>query len=183
MLIGQRIRQLREAQRITLTELSEKSGVQLATLSRVENLKMTGTLESHMAIAKALGVELTQLYRNLESEPPPAQKHDQKAKGEVFVHNVKSSYEILATNILNKKMMPILLKLEAGGHTNKEENVLGSEKFLFVLEGKITVKVGEQAFLLSKNNSLYFDASLKHSFENSGQTTAKAICIVTPVAL
>ena len=55
MFIGQRIKQLREAQKMTLTELSEKSGVQLATLSRMENMKMTGTLESHIAIAQTLG--------------------------------------------------------------------------------------------------------------------------------
>ena len=49
MYIGEKLHAIRKAKRISLTELSEKSGVQMATLSRIENKKMVGTLESHMA--------------------------------------------------------------------------------------------------------------------------------------
>ena len=36
--------------------------------------------------------------------------------------------------------MPMLLKIESEGRTNPEQNMAGSEKFVFVLEGKIEVK-------------------------------------------
>ena len=80
-------------------------------------------------------------------------------------------------------MMPVLLKIEAGGETNKEQNPAGSEKFVFVLEGKIDVRAGEKSYSLAKYNTLYFDASLEHKFVNAGKTTAKVICVGTPVAL
>ena len=73
MYIGKRVQELRKVRGMSLTELAEKSGVQIATLSRIENMKMTGTLESHMNIARALGVDVTQLYSAIireESKTP-----------------------------------------------------------------------------------------------------------------
>lgn len=183
MLIGDKIKELRKSQNMTLVELSEKSGVQIATLSRMENLKMTGTLESHMAIARALGVDITQLYTGIAN---PAERIDHKtgkAQADVFVHTDKSSFEILVSKIKSKKMMPILLKIEPGGKTNPEENTAGTERFIFVLEGKIETYIREERFELSKNNSLYFDASLPHSFANIGRSSARVISVITPAAL
>ena len=45
MYIGKRLREIRQAQGMSLTTLAEKSGVQIATLSRMENLKITRTPE------------------------------------------------------------------------------------------------------------------------------------------
>ena len=185
MLIGNRIKELRKARKMSLTELSQKSGVQIATLSRIENGKMTGTLDSHMHIAKIFGIELTELYSNVTNreESKNAAVTTPKSITDVFVHTEKSSYEILTTKILSKKMMPVLLKIEPQGKTNPEQNQPGTEKFLFVLEGKIKIEAGEQSFELTKYHTLYFDASLRHSLSNPGKQTARILCVVTPVAL
>lgn len=78
--------------------------------------------------------------------------------------------------------MPALLRLEPSGKTEAEQNNSGSEKFIFVLEGTIETTIGEEKFSLQKNNTLYFDASLRHSFSNAGKQTARALVIITPAA-
>ena len=188
MLIGKKLKELRKNRKISLTELSKLSGVQIATLSRIENEKMKGTIDSHMQIAKALGVPFTDFYNEpyiREESKKEAKIEVQTAKSltDVFVHSEKSAYEILTNNVLNKKMMPILLKIDPEGQTNLEENQAGAEKFVFVLEGKIEIHIGEQVFSLAKNNTLYFDASLLHRFVNTGKTPARVLCVVTPVQL
>ena len=182
MLIGKRIQELREAKKLSLTELSKLSGVQLATLSRMENLKMVGTLESHMNIAKALGVDITHLYRGMQDPKSPAPS-PQKPTTDVFSHNDQAYYEILTNNVLSKKMMPVLLKVEPGGKTNREQNEVGAEKFIFVLEGELEVKLAGKSYPLKKNQTFYFDASLEHWFVNAGAVAVKAVCVVTPVVL
>ena len=64
--IGDRIKELREEKNISLADLSKRSGVEIATLSRIENKKMVGTLESHARIAYSLDVELYQLYQDIK---------------------------------------------------------------------------------------------------------------------
>jgi transcriptional regulator with XRE-family HTH domain len=183
MLLGKKIKEIRNQHKMSLTELSQKSGVQLATLSRIEHLKMTGTLESHIQIAKAFNMDITELYQDIIQEKKNVDVQTQETKADFFDYNDKSSYEILTSKVLSKKMMPTLLKIEPHGKTNVEQNAQGTEKFLFVLEGTIKARVGEEMFVLSSSNTLYFDASLKHTFINEGKLTAKIICVTTPVAL
>ena len=183
MQIGNRIKQLRTERKMSLTELSKQSGVQLATLSRIEHLKMTGTLESHLKIAKALGVPLPQFYSDILKEDKKVDVQTSKTSSDVFVHSEKSSYEILTAKVLSKKMMPILLKLEPGAETSLEQNPHGCEKFIFVLEGKIEARIAEETYFISKSNTLYFDASLEHKLINAGKALARVICVLSPVAL
>lgn len=183
MYIGKRIRELRKLQEMTLSHLAEKSGVQIATLSRIEHLKMTGTLDSHIDIARALGVDLTQLYTDIVRREDKVSLKTSKTATDVFVHSDKSSYEILTPKILTKKMMPILLKIDPEGKTNTEQNRVTTEKFIFVLEGKVEAVIGDQSYALSKHSTLYFDASVDHYFINKGKSVAKVICVATPVAL
>ncbi len=183
MFIGKKIKEIRETQGMSLSELAERSKVQIATLSRLENLKMTGSLESHMNIARALGVDITKLYAGIVKEESRVDVKTQNSSTDVYIHNDKSSYEILTNKVLSKKIMPILLQIEPEGKTNKEENLVGTEKFIYVIEGKVMAYIGQENYSLSKGNSLYFDASLEHYFENENKTVTRIICVSSPVTL
>jgi transcriptional regulator with XRE-family HTH domain len=183
MYIGIRVKELRKKVNMPLQELAQKSGVQIATLSRIEHQKMSGTLDSHMAIAKALGVELTDLYTDIIREGKTVEVQTKRNTSEVFTHSENSSYEILTNNVLSKRMMPTLLKIEPAGSTKTEQNKPGSEKFIFVLDGKLEAQIGDEKHNLNKNNTLYFNASVPHSFNNLGKSTARLLCVATPVQL
>jgi len=83
---------------------------------------MTGTLDSHMNICKAFEITLPELYRDLPSSKKNIEVHQKKFKHDVFVHDKKSSSEILASNAQNKKMMPVLIKIVKVGQTSIEES-------------------------------------------------------------
>ncbi len=183
MNIGSKIRQLRQDVGLTLEELSKKSGIALATLSRIENEKMIGTLESHMKISKALGITLPQLYAGLEGDKKEAVVQKETLRAEVFVHNKKSSSEMLTSKVLAKKMMPIMIKIQPNGATVKEESKLGTEKFIYMFDGEIEAVIGDEKFKLTKGDTLYFNASLSHQLKNIGNTEAKCICVSSPVSL
>lgn len=183
MLIGEKIKVLRKVKRMKLKELAEKSGVQIATLSRIEHKKMMGTVESHIKIAKALGIDITELYKDIKSDKSEIETPIASSLAESFSYNDKASYEILASNILSKRMLPIVLKIEPGGRTSLEQNLPDTEKFIFILEGDVTVHIDKSAYALSTNGTLYFKASFPHFIENNGNTTTKLISVITPVSL
>ena len=183
MLIGDKLHEIRKNKKITLTDLAQKSGVQLATLSRIENKKMTGTLESHQAIAKALGIEVVELYNSVIRDQKQIEVSKTTPNSEIFTHNEKSSFELLTKNVLSKQMMPTLIRIEEGGSSQKEQGQANAEKFLFILEGSIEAVIDANSYRLNKNNTLYFDASLVHTFKNAGRGIAKLLCVATPVSL
>ena len=183
MKIGRQIKKLRNERKMTLQELSEKSGVALATLSRIENERMTGTIESHLQICKALDTSLPELYGKIEESRNKVDIQPVASRTEVFVHSKKSSSEMLTSDVLSKKMMPILIKVDKGSSTHKEETKKGIEKFIYILEGKIEASIGKEKYNLNKNDTLYFDASLPHVFKNTGNAETKVICVISPPAL
>lgn len=180
MNLGKRIRELRKKRGMTLAEVSKKSGVALATLSRIETGRMTGTLESHIQIAKTFEMSLPEFYSEID-KPTTMQTKDDYA--DVFVHDKKTSSVILTKDIFNKKMLPVLIQLQPDGRTHAEQLKKGAEKFIYILQGKIEVVIGEARNTLEKGATLYFDASHSHYIRNIGNTTAECVCVVTPTTL
>ena len=184
--IGARLRALRKDQKVTLVELAKASGVDAATISRIETGKMSGTLESHIQLAASLGLKVTDLYSGIEEartkdavtlQSPSEQK-------DVYVHQAgKSSIAMLTTDVMRKKLMPVLVTIEPGGATQREETKVGTEKFLYVLDGTVEAKIGQETHALKHGSSLYFDASIPHSLKNSGKTIARCLSVVTPPVL
>jgi len=183
MHVGKIIHKFRKDKKMTLGELSKRSGVALATLSRIENGIMTGTLPSHMSIAKALDVNLLDLYKDLPAVKKTVEVKTTKDRQDVFVHNARSSSEMLVSKAMEKKMMPILLKIQKGGSTHKEETRSGIEKFIYLLDGVVEAVVGDEKYSLKKGDTLYFEASQPHQFKNTGKAEAKIISVVSPPAL
>jgi len=183
MKIGENVRAQRKSKDITLRELSAASGVALATLSRIETNKMTGTIQSHQAIASALDLTLPQLYGQIDSNESAIEFQSLTNRTDSFVHNDKASYYMLTNNVLSKKMMPIILKIAPGGITTQEALSNQAEKFIYILKGQCIGHIGSEKHNLKKGETLYFDASIKHYFENNSKDEMQAICIITPPAL
>ena len=183
MNVGEIIRKLRKEKKMTLLELSNNSGVALATLSRMENGRMTGTLDSHMNICRALEISLPDLYRDLVAADKKVEIQSQKTRADVFIHDRKATSEMLAANSLSKKMMPMMIKISKGGQTHPEEARIGIEKFIYVIDGKIEAFIGKDKFDIGKGDTLYFESSIPHHFKNSGALEARLISVVSPPAL
>ena len=183
MKIGKRMRTLRKEKNMTLDALSKKSGVALATLSRMENNKMTGTLAAHASICKALGASITELYRNLENEEKTVENISQRKRTEHFVHSNKAKYELLVAKASGKKLLPLILTIGSGGATDQEQDKPGAEKFVYIFAGALEASIGTNTYSLKRGDSLYFDASLPHSFKNILKVQAEAMCIISPPAV
>lgn len=183
MRIGEVIHNLRKDKKLTLAELSMRSGVALATLSRIENGRMTGTLKSHIEICKALEITLPDLYKDLAASKKTIEVQTKKERAEVFMHNKRVASEMLASNVIDKKMMPVRIRIGKGGVTLKEEAKSGPEKFIYILSGRVEANIGDNKYSLTKGDSLYFEASIPHYFKNSGADESSLICVICPPAL
>ncbi len=186
MKIGPRLRVVRKEQRLTLAELSKASGVALATISRIETGRMTGTLESHVQLARALGLTLPELYAGLDDNGgrQPASVQTRASRTEVYAHAAgRSALRMLTQDVLKKKMMPALVEIAPGGRTQPEQAPRGTEKFLYMLDGSIEATVGEQTFTLRREETLYFDAAVKHALRNTGPRPARLLAVTTPPVL
>ena len=181
--LGERIKSLRVSRGLTLVGLATATQIDQATLSRIENGRMTGTLASHMKIAEALGLRLPDLYEQTLHDLNEAKEKEARKKIETFSHSSGAVAELLTHGILQKKMMPILLKLKPGGRTEIEEYSSPAERFAYVLKGSVEVTVGEEKKRLEPGESLYFNASRPHHFRNASKSECWCLSVITPASL
>jgi len=180
MNLGKHIRELRKKRGMTLAEVSKKSGVALATLSRIETGNMTGTFKSHMQIARTFGMTLPEFYSEMDN---PVTMQERADYADVFVPDKKTSSVILTKDVFNKKMLPTLIQLKPGSRTRTEQLKQGVEKFIYVLQGKLEITIGDTHNTLEEGATLYFDASRKHHIHNVGNAQAGCLCVMTPTML
>lgn len=182
MAIGKRIRELRQQKDWSLAELAKRSGVALSSLSRMETGKMTGTLESHIDVARAMGVRLTELYVGLDGAPTMELRRAEETADKVHADK-GASFALLSKSGMQNKMLPTLLNLAPKAGTHRERGAAGAEKFLYLIKGELEITVGAEKARLRPGDSLYFLASSSHSITNSGGQAALALLITTPAHL
>ncbi len=170
MLIGRKIKALRKEHGMTLSELSERTGVQIATLSRIEHEKMPGTLASHLAISRALGINLADLYRDLSNTPGP----DKEAELTTVTE------EILVGDLTAKKIRPSLLKMGPGTATDLRPTGQSSEGCVFILDGCVDITIDGRTTRLTTNGFLYITISAPCQITNNGTSIARALIMMTP---
>jgi len=71
MVIGDRLRELRELKNLSQGDIQQRSGLIPAYMSRVENGHTVPSLETLEKFARALGVPLYQLFYDGENPPKP----------------------------------------------------------------------------------------------------------------
>jgi len=178
--LGSKIRQLRREKKTTLIELSHRTGVAQATLSRMETGRMTGTVESHRKIAESLGVSLATLYQGIDDRTKHTSYSPSSKPRRITAKTDRMKCELLTQEVSRKKITPLLITLASHGRSEVEELDGGVEKLLFVIEGNLKVVVGTEEFVLHPYDTLYFEASLPHHLVNLGTKQAKIFCAVSP---
>jgi len=167
MKIGENIRKIRKARGIKLTELSNSSGVQIATLSRIENGKMQGTLDSLNSIAIVLGVTINDFISNDSGNSINLDFN--KGDGERI---------LLASNISNKKMIPQMVIIKAHSKSSVDCLPIGGQCVCCLIEGEASVVIGDKIIPL-KDEPYMFQTLQEYCFINNSDTMAKVLNVVS----
>ena len=128
MHLGKTLKRLRKEKHITLVDLAKKSGVAIATLSRIENGKMIGRVESHIKICEVLGVTLPELYKDFSKKTLEVAK--EKIGHTLGIQNNRFSSELLISNTHNKKIIPLVIRIAKEERTSTDETKTGIDKFI-----------------------------------------------------
>lgn len=185
--LGARLRKLRRAQQLTLSELAAQSGVALSTISKIENGALSPTLDKVLRLANGLNITISQLIgedSSVVAEPPPNSRLvPARTSDGIIIDTQNYEYRYLCGELKNKRMIPIRARIKAA--TMQEFGSLerhGGEEFLIVLEGTIEVHTEFYApVTLQRGEGIYLDSTMGHAYLSAGDVDAEALCICTEV--
>jgi transcriptional regulator with XRE-family HTH domain len=175
--VGQRLRELRSRQRLSLRALAEKSGLNANTLSLIENDKSSPSVATLQQAAAALGVPITAFFASSADTQRVIHHQAGHPLGMPFTGG---QLHDLGAGLVRRGIEPLLLELEAQGGSGRTPIVHTGREFVYCLEGQLTYHVDGQAYALGPGDSLLFEAYLPHRWQNAGNTPSRSLLILCP---
>lgn len=173
-IIATNLKKLRTERNLSLGQLSELSNISKVMLSQIEKNDSNPTINTIWKIASGLNVPYTALLEK-EKENIQVVKHsdavtqiDEKKQYQLycyFPNTPHRNFELFQME-LNENC-----KYESIGHSKK------SEEYIMVLKGELTIQISGKTFILNENDTITFDATKKHSYINTGETTLRTMII------
>ena len=178
--LGNQVRKLRNERSLTLQDLAGLTGLSKPNLSQIENNLVTPPIATLLKIATALGVPIGYFFQESPQQINMivVRKEDRYgiAKGPHISH-IGYQYEPLAYPKIDKSMEPFIVEMEEREASDIVFNNHRGEEFLFVLHGSLEFCYGDDRVILEEGDSLYFDSSIPHSWENPGPETVEGIWV------
>jgi transcriptional regulator with XRE-family HTH domain len=177
--LGQRLRELREQRALSLNAASGATGLPAATLSRIENNKMSPTFSVLLRLMQGLGLTWAEVMAPLGTAAPDRETSFARA-GEGFVMEVPGiRYTALHSDARHLMMTVNLLDLspDVPDEVARPMGHAGNE-FCYVLEGELQLAVeGSPPRRLRPGDSALFDSTLPHSYAAQGGKKARLLIV------
>lgn len=158
--IGTKLKAVRRAQRRTLEEVAEASGLTKGFLSKIERDLASASVAALLRICATLGIPLASLFQN-------------EATGEVIRAGQypridfggQDLEEFQLTPVTERRVQVIRSDIRPGGGSGQEGYSLPAEvEFAYVIAGRVAIGFADRTVELGPGDALTFDPGVTHTF-------------------
>jgi transcriptional regulator with XRE-family HTH domain len=182
ILVGERIKKVREAAGVSLQDLADRTGFSSALVNQIENHLVSPPLGALGKIAHALGVKIGDLWGEKAKEPYTIVRKGDRRQVSRFASKegvaYGYSYESLGFGKKDRRMEPFLIRLEPPTVKDPKPSAHEGEEFLFVLSGTMEVHLEGHTDVLEPGDSILYDASVPHRVTCHGGEPAEVLAVI-----
>lgn len=176
--IGIRIKNLREQKGLSLAELSKLTGFDVAFLEGIEKEQVQPQLGTVIKLSKALDSAFGRIVSGVGDRLYSiTRKNERRIVSRSTSHTGKRkayTYMSLAPDVRGRHMEALLVQLEED--PEEEISVHEGEEFIFVLDGIVKMKIGDDSFSLEPGDSIYYLSTTPHHISaREGKATIMAV--------
>ncbi len=148
------LRELRKQEKLSITQLAEKSGVSASVISKLERNQTAAEIETLYRLAKAFGLTLADLIAFVENRTSHRVDSEHYVSGEfhfdrIVYQNVRCMYAIV----------------KKGEKVSRPEIHRDDYEICWVRRGQVRILLPSESVELTAGMSIQFDALLPHSYE------------------
>lgn len=180
--IGREVRAYRRKKDITVAELANLTGLSIGMLSKIENGITSPSLTTLQTLANALSVPLTSFFRRFEENREVVHvKSGDAVEMERAGTRAGHQYNLLGhigSNASGVIVEPYMITLSEKSDVFPTFQHDGIE-LLYMLEGEVEYRHGDQLFLIQPGDSLFFDADAPHGPERLITLPARYLSIIS----
>lgn len=177
--LGKTVQRMRKAFNLSLSELSEQSGVAKSIISQIERNETNPTLTTIWRLAQALDVSIERVLQAADDDP--------------FIERTSRGDTPMLVSDDGRCRLAIIgwiktvdwlqwydVQADPGGRLDSDAHQRGSIECLSVTEGEMTVEVAGGVERARAGETLRYRCDRPHAIINHGETPARAtmVCIL-----
>lgn len=156
--IGLYLKQIRLQKKLTLSEVAEKNNITASLLSQIENNKTQPSLSSLDTLLKFYQVILSDFFKQVE-QPDYIKIASNSLE---TLHYEGFDVKLLASKLQNNLLesFAVNVKPNAAFQIGEERSNQPSERFLYIIDGKVKVLLKDKEMMLETGDSLNYKSYL-----------------------
>ena len=176
--VGKRLRELRTMHGLSMRALAEKSGLNVNTLSLIENQRTSPSVSTLQQLAQTLQVSISAFFETDQGNKQVVYQKDRARPKAAFAHGYM---EDLGAGMSRFGAEPLIVTLAPKSDSGKNPIVHTGREFVYCLDGRIAYSVDTDIYQLEPGDSLLFEAYLPHRWENLDDTPSRTLLILCPI--
>jgi len=168
--VAPRLRALRQRREATLAELSERTGISVSTLSRLESGGRRPTLDLLMRLATAYRVSLDDLVGAPQIADPRVRPKPFYRDGKAIIPLTRDTPGLHAY----KMVLP--------GHPPESavpQRTHGGYDWIYVLSGRVRLALGDEELVLEPGEAAEFDTRVPHGMVSASLEPAEVLNLLS----
>lgn len=175
--LGKTIQRLRKAYNLSLSELSEQSGVAKSIISQIERNETNPTLATIWRLSQALDVSVDR-FLGQSDDAPFVEKSSAGDTPILLSDDGKCRLAIIGWLKTVEWLQWYDMKAEPGGALDSDAHQRGSIECLSVIEGEFEVEVSGIIEHARAGETLRYRCDRPHVIRNTGDKPARAVMVV-----
>lgn len=181
--IGGLLRSLRARNKWTLKQMSERSGIPLSTLSKIEHDRLSLTYDRLQQLSERLNIRMSELFAESEDASVPAvtaRRSIGRVSDAVRIDSKNYEYFYLCPELRRKRMVPSVAHLRARSLEEFGPFLRhAGEEFIYVLKGTVVLHTEfYDPLTLEEGESVYIDSNMGHAYVIGPDSDAATVMAV-----
>ena len=181
--IGEKLRTLRLRKKMGLVELGSHTGLSPALLSKIERGKLFPTLPTLLRIAMVFSVGLEFFFTDDRKRRVLAvarKKERLKFPEKPGTNDAAYIFESLDFGAVERKLSAYHAEFQRVNPRKIRLHQHAGVEFIYVMTGKLGLRVGDEEMRLENGDSIYFDSNVPHGYWSASTHKTTAIVVTVP---
>jgi transcriptional regulator with XRE-family HTH domain len=178
--LGDRIRARRKELRLSQGDLAEGAGMTASFISQVERGVTSPSIDSLYKISQALDVPVFHFLLEPEVQSPVVRYHERIRITWPWA-GPELTFQLLSPST-SQRLEAFMTEWKPGEPGSVSSAGFGdaTEEFIYVLEGQLEVRLGQDVHLLGPGDTVCFGGLLLRGMQPRGDQTVRFISVITP---
>ncbi|OMF64189.1 XRE family transcriptional regulator [Paenibacillus sp. FSL R5-0766] len=174
-ILAQNLKQLREQRKLSLDKVAEMSGISKTMLGQIERGESNPSIATVWKIANGLKTSFTTLIHEPKSDTTVVTCDDiqvlMEDEGRIRIYPHFPFEE-------GRRFEIYMMEMDSKSELNAEPHIEGTEEFITVFEGEVTIRVGTEEYMVNQGESIRFRADRPHAYINPGAKTNRLNMVI-----